>query len=327
MLLALLLVDVAVRAWRPHPERLPEQFSPAYLSRIVADHRDDRNLVVFLGDSMLWGYGLRASDAMPSVLSPSLAPLRVLNLSYEGGSSANTYFMLSYLLAHGVRPALVVFNVNSKETNPDDSAYNRLQPSLERVVAPLIISSDRSRLNLQPPPTLSQQLDRAVEGVWMLYSLRTDLREACFGDADLASAALGWVQHLTGAQGRQKALHVPTPDKFLGTYDLEPLAKDNVDFYYLRKTSELVRSQHLRAVAFLTPTNHRLLADYINTPDYDRKLDTLAAAVRAEGVPILNLDRTIPAGDFIDNDHLTIQGNIRLAESILPALRRAVHDL
>ncbi|HVS46303.1 MAG TPA: hypothetical protein VMS32_06505 [Verrucomicrobiae bacterium] len=319
-LLCLLLVDVGLSFWRPAPERLPEQFSSAYLQRYVVGQRG-RSPIVFLGDSMLWGYRLRSDDAAASLLRRQFSHQPIVNLSYEGGSSANTYFMLRYLLASGVRPALVVFNVNSKETNIADSAYSRLHPSLEALVTPLLSSADRKLLTLQPAPTLGSHLEADVASVWQLYRYRTDLREALFGTDDAAGALRNWLQELTGSAALQAQAHRPTTGKFLGTYDLAPLGSDNVDFTYLKKISALLRTERISAVAFLTPTNHVLLNDYIGVPEYDQKLRQLETALRQPGTTVLNLDRTMLTDEFLDNDHLTVEGNRRLAALLAPAMQ------
>ncbi|HEY5257722.1 MAG TPA: hypothetical protein VIJ12_05020 [Candidatus Baltobacteraceae bacterium] len=319
-MLCLAIVDGGLWFWKPAPSRLPEQFSAAYLQRYVGELRG-RRPIVFLGDSVLWGYRLPADDAAASLLRHRFPNQPIVNLSYEGGSSANTYFMLRYLLAGGVRPALVVFNVNSKETNSADSAYSRLHPSLEADVAPLLSASDRKLLTLQPPPTLALHLEYAVADVWQLYRYRTDLREALFGTDDAAGAARDWIQQLTGSANLQAQAHRPTPDKFLGTYDLAPLDRDNVDFTYLKRIAALLRAQRIPTVAFLTPTNHALLSDYIGVPEYGQKLQQLAEALREPNVTVFNWDRSMRTDEFLDNDHLTIEGNRRLATMLAPAMR------
>jgi|GEM_PF-957938 len=319
-LLCLLLVDVGLSFWRPAPQRLPEQFSSAYLQRYVAGQRG-RSPIVFLGDSVLWGYRLPADDAAASLLRRRFPRQSIVNLSYEGGSSANTYFMLRYLLASFVRPTLVVFSVNSKETNSADSAYSRLHPSLEALVTPLLSSADRKLLTLQPPPTVASHLEAGVADVWGLYRYRTDIREAFFGTDDAAGALRNALQHLTGSATLQAQAHRPTADKFLGTYDLAPLGSDNVDFTYLKKIYALLRKERIPAVAFLTPTNHVLLNDYIGVPEYDGKLRQLETALRQPGTTVLNLDRSMSTGEFFDNDHLTIEGNRRLAALLTPAMQ------
>ncbi len=322
-LAVLAIVDAAVLAWHPHPARLPEQFSSAYLERYIDDGRDARPVVV-LGDSVLWGYRLTAERTAASLLARAVAPVPVMNLSYEGGSSVNSYFMLRDVLARGVRPRLVVLGINSKETNPADSAYDRLQPALARSVEASIGTADARLLATPAPAGVAGVLGRAVERVWPLYRFRVDLREAFFGSDDASLAAKAAVAALTGSAALQAAAHRPTADKFLGTYDLAPLASKNVDAVYLRKLAALLASERIPTVAFLTPTNHRLLADYIDAPEYDAKLRALAAIPRARGIAVADFDRAIPAVDFFDNDHLTACGNERLAALLAPLARRAL---
>jgi hypothetical protein len=321
-LLCLVLVDAALRLWwHPHPGRLPEQFSAAYLQRYVDDERG-RAPVVVLGDSVLWGYKLPAPEAAATLLASRIAPRPLINLSYEGGSSANSYFMLRYVLSRGIRPSLVVLGVNSKETNEADSAYNRLEPALERDVLPLMDASDRKLLVLSATGGLPIDLEQAVERVWLLYRYRTDIREQLFGTDDASLAFRDLIQRLTGSAALQAADHRPTADKFLGTYDLGPLTSDNVDAKYLKALADLLRSNHIPTVAFLTPTNHQLLADYINAPEYDAKLHALSAILRRDGISVLDLDRSMRGSEFIDNDHLTEKGNEHLATSLYPYVAR-----
>ncbi|MDP9017741.1 MAG: hypothetical protein M3N19_05430, partial [Candidatus Eremiobacteraeota bacterium] len=218
----------------------------------------------------------------------------------------------------------VVLNINSKQSNSEDSAYRRLHPSLEPNVSALFDSHDRARLDVLPEQTLTQRLDSGVAKVWKLYRFRTDIREAIFGYDDLATWLKNSLERVTGSQALQAAEHRPTADRFLGTYDLEPLTPDNIDFLYLRQLAELLKTQHIPAIAFLTPTNHRLLHEYIDTPTYSKKLHDLSAPLRNDGITVLDLDAAFPQNQFIDNDHLTILGNQRLANTLGRAMRRVL---
>ena len=326
LFVCLLLVDTLLWAWHPHQTRLAEQFSPARLTRLVDDAHERPTTLAVFGDSVLWGYKVDARDSATAALERTLdlADARVLNLSYEGGSAPNTYFGLRFMLAHGVRPRAVLFNLNSKEFSAGDSAYNRLHPSLERVVEPLFTAADRSGLAHQPPPDLNGRLDRAMARVWRLYAWRTDLREALFGDADAASALSAATFRFTGAAERAGTAHAPTAERFFATYDLAPIRNDNAGYRYLVRTAELLKQEHIAAVVFSTPTNHTLLHQYIDVPEYDQNLARLRRVfANVPNATVVDLDRAIPSAEFIDNDHLTPAGNRRLATLLAPALRKA----
>jgi lysophospholipase L1-like esterase len=306
----LALIDLVARLAVPHLLRLEADFSAAYLRRVVAADRAAGKVVV-LGDSALWGYRLDPQVTAAAILSGKGWPIE--NLSYEGGSTANTYAVLRILTAAGVHPKLVIFNVNLKEFNADDSAYQTLHPAVERLAWPLLSPSERALLKPTAPQTLDAKIDRALGRVWFLYGARSDIRDLIFGQSDAADALKGVVNSLSGESAREAAAHVPTPDKFLGTYDLSPLDSKNVEVLFLHKIVDLLHDEHIPAVAILTPTNHTLLHDYIDTPDYQAQLAYVTRVLRASGVTVLNYDRRFVASEFLDNDHLTQAGNAKLA--------------
>ena len=316
----LLVLDLVFRAaWHPHPTRLPEQFSAAYLERYLEGVRPSRPILV-LGDSTLWGYHLTERDATVARLAALHPGETYLNLSYEGGSIVNSLFALRFALARGVRPAAVIVNLNSKEFNPADSAYKRLHPALERAVAAQLTAHDRSLLTLLAPPTFADRLDTLVAGVWAVYRHRIDIRVALFGFDDFAGFAVDRLHRFSGEQQRYERIHRPTADAFLGTYDLEAIAPDNVEATYLRELrAELVRHR-IPAVAFLTPTNHALLGGTIDDPAYAENLSRIARAMRGPGIRVVDLDRLDVGPHFIDNDHLDAAGSrllaIRLAHEL-----------
>jgi hypothetical protein len=317
--------DMPLRAWTPAAARLPEQFSAGYLERFVSSLRGRGDLVVFLGDSALWGYKLAPGQTAAAAISRGLRGLRVVNLSYEGGSPVNDEMMLRFLLAQGVRPRLVVFNVNSKEFNLSDSAYRRLRPALQIAADGQISPELRGSLDLQPQTSISARTSRFVERFWLLYRYRADLRESIFGTDDFASWLKDRAENLTGYRARYLAAHRPTAEIFQGTYDLSPIdPASNFSFGRLLAFGDLLRRERIRSVGFLTPTNHGLLHEYIDSPEYRANLRTVRRALAARGLPAIDLDAEIPSADFIDNDHLTASGNLKLAGFLLPAIRRAL---
>lgn len=312
-LAVLIVVDLGLRVAFPHFLRVHDNFSAAYLRREITEGGLDRK-VVFLGDSVLWGYRLHPAQAAVSQLSADGIPAE--NLSFEGGSTVNTYAILRLMTAWHIKPRAVVFNVNLKEFNAEDSAYRTLYPGLEQLVWPYLTRHERSLLKETQKNTLDAKLDRFLSNHWMLYGMRADIRATLFGSADAGSAVHAMVNYYSGEYAREQLAHQPTPDKFLGTYDLTPLDDTNVEVVYLQKIVSLLKSQHIEAYALLTPQNHQLLHDYIDTPEYDQQLAYVAHILRPGGVHVLDYDKSIPPRDFLDNDHLTVSGNRRLASML-----------
>jgi hypothetical protein len=316
--LLLAVVDVAVRLGFPRSDRLNENFSSTYLHREIDALRGSSPTVV-LGDSALWGYGLPAQRSALSLLRRQGIPNE--NLSYEGGSPPNTYAMLRALLRDGVRPRLVVFNVNQKEFNPMDSAYRQLHPSVERLAWSALDRSERALLKPTQPSGSDQALQRIVESTWQLYGMRNDLREWLFGDVDAVHVAQGAIERISGTAGRRRAAHRPTAEAFEGTYDLTPLNASDVSFRFLALVADLLHRNRIPALAILTPTNHVLLHQYVDTPEYAANLRASTFLLRSRGIEVLNLDDAFPGTDFIDNDHLNAAGNVRLAKVLRSALQ------
>ena len=321
MLFALLIgTDMLVRSYIPHLDRLTGNFSEAYLDREMRDVARDRAAIVFLGDSALWGYGVPSEGAAVSLLRSTGCHCR--NLSFEGGSPANTYAMLRALLAAGAAPRAVVFNVNQKEFNPVDSAYRKLHPSLAALAWPLLSPDERGLLISPAADDFNARLDRVVAAHWKLYGLRSDIREVLYGDVDAVHALNRELQRVSGARSRQDAAHRPTAERFEGTYDLTPLSQfsDNVSLAFLRKTADLLAARHIRSFAILTPTNHALLHAYVDVPVYDENLHYAKSLMERRGITVLDYDRSIPQAQFVDNDHLTARGNRSFAALISGAI-------
>lgn len=323
--LLLVLLDVALRFWMPHPERMPQQFSAAYLDRVTTRLAAKRDLVLVLGDSVLWGYGVDSHDAAMSVLRTSYGNPNLVNLAFQGGSPENTYVLLRSLFERGANPRLVIFNINLKEFSPADPSYRQLFPAVEDENRSLLDLEDRRRLQMHSPSrALNALLDQYVGRYWQLYHFRSDIKQAIFGQDDMARWLTARVQDLTGTNARRAAAHKPTPDRFIGTYDLTPLGPGNVALVYFEKAARLLRAHHVRALVFFTPTNHKLLHDFIDTPEYGDNLNAVKRLAARYGISVQNFDHVIPSNEFIDNDHLTVAGNRRLAHLLASQLSAAL---
>ncbi len=317
----LALLDFALDFWHPFPARLPEQFSPAYLSLYLRDVPRGKPVVAFLGDSVLWGYKINQTDSAVADLQRDVPGAQMLNLSYEGGSIPNSEVMLRTLLHSGLRPAGIVLQINVKEFNQVDSAYRTLHPSLERAATDLLTPDDRRVLQMHAPTDLNAKLNRFVERIWRFYRFRSDLREQIFGTDDMAGALVNAAKRITGTAAAEELAHRPTTEKFLGTYDLAPIDRQNVGMEYYQQLMRELCAAKVPTLVFLTPTNHRLLHDYIDVPEYDENLRRLMAVPHCGAIRIVNLDRLIPSRMFLDNDHLDRDGQRILAARLLPHVR------
>jgi len=320
-LMTLVVIDMRVRLWSPAPARLPEQFSSTCLDLIVRRLASQQAKTIVVGDSVLWGYKLSESQNVIARLHSRLPIARFENLAFEGGSPPNSAIVVRHLVHRGVPIHAVLFNINQKEFNVADSAYRTLLPSLARVASTDLSPTDRMQLDPKMLFDRRGSVEQLADRYWRWYGLRVDLRERIFGADDAASAILRFTQRLSGESARAEAAHRFTADRFLGTYDLAPLDKRNVGLIYLRSLIAELCAKHIPALGFLTPTNHTLLADYIDSPEYEANLKTSATLATCPSVRIVNLDRAIPANEFIDNDHLTPRGNEHLARLLAPYLQ------
>jgi hypothetical protein len=308
-ILALAIVDTAVYHFFPRFDRLRYNFSAAYLARELRSAPSPS--VVVLGDSTLWGYGVAGPES--AIGRIEMARAHWENLTYPGGSPVNTLAMLHLLVDRHIHPRLVLFNINQKQFNSEDSAYARLHPAVEELSLGLLTPQERSEIVPSLAQTTDARLDRTIGRNSALYGMRADIRDALFNESDAAHRLQDIVESFSGTAAARAAAHRPRPADFEGTYDLSPLDGTNTSFAALKQIGELLKDQHVSAVAILTPTNHALLHDYIDSPAYQANLRTTQDCLRSYGIRVLDLDAAFPEKDFIDNDHLTVDGNARLA--------------
>lgn len=305
--LVIALENLVLAAAFPHLPRLTTDFSAAYLRRELDDVASGPPATVFFGDSVLWGYRVAPQQTAVAILAARGCICR--NLAFKSGNPANDYALARLLAAPPRHPRAVIVEVNQAVLNASDAEYKTLHPGIAALAAPFLTPEDRQRLTIPPPAgPLQGRLDTVLASASLLYAMRSDVRETLFGEP-----APSPLPHLT-------------PEMFEGTYDLAPLTEDNVGVHYLEATAEALRRARIPMIAFLTPTNHRLLHDYIDNPQYQRNAAYLRVRLRARGARVLDWDDAFPAAQFIDNAHLTPAGQRHLAELLARALDlRAPH--
>lgn len=292
--------NVAASRYLERSTRLSSDFSAAALELRIRALSKDAPETVLLGDSALWGYGLRADATAAAILRRD--GCRCVNFSFKGSSPPNYYALAKLLTAAGVPVKMAVLEVNQATLSPGDAAYKTLSPGVAELAGPLLSSADRGAIVL-PATGERNVFDRLLASSWLVYGARADLRLAIAGDEDVVPS------------------RTLTADDFLGTYDLEPLREDNVGVHYLEQTIDVLRSAGIPVAAFLTPTNHALLHEYIDVPAYRANESFLTNLLARRGVEVVDLDRAFPSRVFIDNAHLTAAGQTLLAQTLAKDIR------
>jgi hypothetical protein len=303
MLLAALaafgIENALVQTLLPSFPRFSSDFSAAYLQREMHRLASSPPRTLVFGDSVLWGYRIAPGETAVALLAR--AGCACENLSLKSGSPPNTYALVRIALADGVRPRQAVIEINQKAFNSADPGFVTLHPALARTVVPYLSPSERRELGVVPGSVaFPSAWERALEHLSALYAMRSDLRAWLYGDVDAAPA-----QPITA-------------DMLEGTYDLLPLSEKNAGVRYLEKTLDALRAAGVPVLAFLTPTNHRLLHEYIDVPAYRNNGAFLRRVLERHGSRVVDLDAAFPAGEFIDEAHLTPQGQRHLASALAP---------
>ena len=250
---------------------------------------------------------MRPAETAASILAAQGCACR--NFSFKTGSPPNYYALVRLFQEYRIRPKALVLEVNQKALNEADPAYRKLHPTLATLAAPLLGGGDRAMLEPPPQPgPFERWLDQTLSPMWLLYAMRADIRTTLYGDPDAVT-----VQH-------------PTPDLYEGTYDLTPLTEKNVGVHFLEETVDYARAAGVPVIAFMTPTNHVLLHEFIDSPQYRKNGLFLRGLLEKRGARVLDLDTAFRADEFFDNAHLRPPAQRRLAAIIARALARISHS-
>jgi hypothetical protein len=302
-ILVVFVENLAISAYFPHLSRVNTDFSPAYLQRELETISSAPPQVVFIGDSVLWGFALKPQQTAIGILASRHCDC--LNLSFKASSPPNYYALVRLLQQYHVRPKLVVLEANQSVLTKANKAYATLHPALAALAGPLLSADDRKTLGLQTSGSdFTRGLDKLLSSLWEPYAFRADLRETLDPTPDALPA------------------QPPTADTFYAEYDLTPLDDTNVGVHYLEETVDALHAARIPVLAIMTPTNHELLHEYIDGPEYRANVTYLTRLFEARGARVLNLDRAFPASSFYDSAHLKPAAQVRLAQILQREISR-----
>lgn len=366
-LVVLLCVEVLLRLLLPPDERLVRDplhpygcFQDDALARLLGDRARVRRAgpsrpgldIVLLGDSVLSSVnnrpGERLDDVLPAALAPRLptADLRVYSLGEGGAHAADlyaAYLRLQAALAAEptapggpARPLIVVLNSNiiffsRRHANPP-----MLFPCLADGLPPE--SADvRALLRLPPPPdAIEAGLTRLATRHVYLLQQRRRLGELLFGGPprdrlrDLLIHALRRGPEATGDPNLPWTARGLSAAQYAASYDLIPLdAAEATNLQLTRRLSQILAAPRpgQAVFVFLTPHNHGLLGALADNPAYHAASAAIGAVFRERGVPFRSYDGQVDAGLFMDLDHLTADGNRRLAQLLAADLESPARRL
>ncbi len=312
--------------------------------------------VVLLGDSVLSATNNPAGERVEDFLLPELrqrlggGPLgeriRVWNLGRGGAHAADLYGALLELGAAvpggGSGGLFVVLDTNIIFFSRRHASPAMLYPCLADFF-PGNPDGRGLRASLKVPAgpgAVERHLTGWATRGFYLYQQRRRIDQALFGgpprDAlrDRLLVTLGRLRLRPGpAQIEVSDPNVPwsrrglTADRFAASYDRLPFASPEAMNYRVSQRLAALLSARQRewpSFVFLTPQNHGLLGSLVDNPGYHKDTTAIGAIFSGAGVHFRSYDGQVDPGLFTDLDHLSADGNRRLAallsEDLVPRL-------
>jgi len=348
-LAVLLVLDVPLRVWvdRAYPfwhDRLPAdrvQWDQIAIDQVIAGIRHDRGRkIVVLGDSVMAAHGLPYWATTSGLLAQhwrrhdSQGRTRVYDLAMDASRPGDEFAVLFKVIA--AHPDIVVIEMNVQmfsRAQAEEIPFS--YPYLHRVVQQLpAYQAAAKRLRLPETDPREDAISHAAQGAWALYRYRELLDGLLIGGAPL--------ERLRGAPPVPIAvLAEPTslyPGVFVPWYDRHDVAYfhsqmgqayvdtpfdayPNPSLFFADQIVRYLNGHHVRAVVFLTPVNHGLIDPVVAPAAYAAHVQRLNRIFEGQSFVYLNAQAALPDRFFLDDDHLTPMGHVRLADALYQAMR------
>lgn len=308
--------------------------------------------VVLIGDSVLGSVnnapGERLSDYLGPALEAALGgqrPVRVFSLSAGGAHAGDVYGMLRRLMVRlEATPAQTRNLIVLLSSNVVFFSRRQSQPAM---LAPCLLDGIddavplRSQLSLQPePPSLERRIASWLAGHVYLSQQRRHLAEAWFGSPPRQAVRevlqRGFRRELPGDEppgqrNRSWRLRGLSGERYAPNYQFIPIpSKEALNYLATEELAAwLGRHPQLPAMVLLSPQNHALVGAYTGQPEYQKLTAAIGDCFRTKGVRYVSYDRdpAISAEMFLDNDHLTAEGNRALAHELAGEVVASFRDL
>jgi hypothetical protein len=262
--------------------------------------RGERPRALFLGNSVVWGYGLQPADSLPVQFQRIEPSMRVLSFAVNGFGVGSAYLLLKD----------VVDSIDVAYVNANGAAVN---PGLPRLIP--VDEADVERFGLDRPDVSERRLESWL-GVWRLYRWSYRLQVAWFGTSTRNFIYTNKAA-LFGSKTEPQAGRADNPPGSGGVaIHRQAATATNIDEAALARTqpalwdaASLMRARGRHAI-FWTLTNGR-------TPDPDWDALNRAFAGSSAFVEI-----EVPAEMMIDERHLTARGSAAVARLLSDITRR-----
>jgi hypothetical protein len=340
LLLAQIFLPVTVDFYYRHrsgyfvPEqRLPHNFMliykdfPSTLDYIRKHGKEyDFNIVV-IGDSVMYGAGVGASQTVAGYLQQELERLlpgrsvRVWNLAIPGSEPGDMYFALRRI--EQLQPDAVVADLNMLFYGPasikDPLAFNWLY--LDEGLP----KDALAQLNSIYPRSVEDRAADFLASHWAIYRYR-DLFNAILFKKHPRDKLDEIMNTVNGRLGLKKEPAVPpSPEQqrkqklaqIAFMYQSEPIDENtNPAYGFTRAALERLESLGMPALVVLTAQNEEMLGKMVNNPVFRANVDKVRSLIKSYDVTCVDVYGRIPGDLFVDHVHLNPEGNKLLAREI-----------
>jgi hypothetical protein len=349
-LAVLLALDVVLRVgvdreFPPWQDRVPPsrvQWDPLILNRFIADMRrfPGRKIAV-LGDSVMAAFELPYWATTPGRLAQRWAredprlPTRVYDLAMDDSRPGDELAVLIDVLS--AHPDIVVIEMNIQmfsraQAEAKPFAYPYLHLVVQRLEA---YRSAARRLGLPETDPRVAAATRSAQQAWALYRYRELLDGILIGGAPLErvrgtppqpidatrepTAIPSWAAQPWYERRDEAYFHARMGRAYVGTpFDEYP----NPSLFFAEQMVEYLNGHRVRAVVFLTPVNHALMDTLITPAEYAAHLRRLDRIFAGQSFVYFNAQDALADRFFLDDDHLTTTGHVRLAGLLYRAMRQ-----
>ncbi len=262
------------------------------LVEYVREHpTEDRPRAIFLGNSIVWGYGVREPETIPSVFQLLAPDVHVFNVAINGFRNGDAYLITKALLDGA--DVFYFFHVDEGE-----QAHEILPRLIE------VNKEDAARFHLPPSATLRSRLDWMAD-LWRLHRDAYRLQAAWFG----TSTRQALYRTISRLLGRSSA---PLEPDGAASATESIAASTGADSQLLWDYATLIRSRGKKGVVVEVEGLRGPVM-----PDADRETFNRTFAPHVIALRLVAL----PEWRMADGRHLTAEGCAHMAQALAAARR------